>query len=304
MRSFYLTGFGILLALFVNAQDSSAVGNEVIYGRKDGMSLTLFVQQPIGAAKNRAVINLVNGNWTSGMSRATGYFKRAKTFADRGYTVFTVLTSSQPRYNIFDEVNDVKRAVRFVRYHAKEYQIDPNKIGITGSSSGGHLSLMVATASDSVINSSDPVDKVSSRVQAAGVFFPPTDFWNYGQEGYNAQASEMFITMARLGGAFDFKVFDQRAGVYVSVTDSASRRLLAGQASPVYQVSSDDPPTIIFHGDHDRLVPRQQSDRMISALQKAGVPSKLVIKEGGNHGWPAMDIEENKIADWFDQYLK
>lgn len=304
MRSVFLSVFFTLLFFVGKTQDSSAVSNEIIYGHKDGMALTLFVQQPSKSAKGKAVINLVNGNWTSGMSRSAGYFRRAQTFADRGYTVFTILTSSQPRYNIFDEVSDVKRAVRFVRYHAKDYHIDPDKIGITGSSSGGHLSLMTATASDSVIQSSDPVDKVSSRVQAAGVFFPPTDFWNYGQEGYNAQASEMFITMARLGGAFDFKVFDQKLGVYQSVTDSAGRRILAGQASPIYQVSSDDPPIIIFHGDQDRLVPKQQSEKMVEALKKVGVTSRLVIKEGGNHGWPAMEAEENQIADWFDLYLK
>lgn len=304
MRSFAFSGLFVLFALVGRTQDSSAISNEIIYGHKDGLALTLFVQQPTVTAKGRAVINLINGNWTSGMNRAAGYFKRAKSFADRGYTVFTVLTSSQPRYNIIDEVNDVKRAIRFVRYHAKDYHIDPDKIGITGSSSGGHLSLMAATATDSTIQSNDPVDKVSSRVQAAGVFFPPTDFWNYGQEGYNAQASEMFITMARLGGAFDFKVFDQKLGVYQSVTDSASRRILAGQVSPIYQVSSDDPPIIIFHGDQDRLVPKQQSERMVAALKNAGVTSKLVIKEGGNHGWSGMEVEENQIADWFDIYLK
>lgn len=299
--------FSLLLCtciLFADAQDSSQVLNEVIYGRKDGMALTLIVNQPTQNPKGKAVINLVSGNWVSGYGKVPGYLRRAKTFTNRGYTVFTVITSSQPRYNIVDEVDDVKRSVRFVRYHAADYNIDPGEIGIVGSSSGGQLALMAATASDSAIRSFDPVDKVSSRVQAAGVFFPPTDFLNYGHMGYNSQASEMFITYARLGGAFDFRKIDPATGIYTSITDTATRKILAGEISPVYQVSSDDPPIIIFHGDKDKLIPIQQSERMINALTKAGVKNRLIIKQSGGHGWPHMETEENQIADWFDQYLK
>lgn len=287
------------------AQDSTRALDEVIYGRKDGMALTMIVEQPaVAVRKDRAVINLVSGNWISGYWKKQGYLIRAKIFTERGYTVFSVFTSSQPRYNIEDEVEDVKRAIRFVRYNSHEYNIDPDKIGIIGSSSGGHLALMAATASDSSIKSSDPIDKVSSRVQAAGVFFPPTDFLNYGHEGYDSRASEMFITMARLGGAFDFKKLNPAIGIYESITDTASRRIIAGKVSPIYQVTSDDPPIIMFHGDNDRLVPLQQSERMIDALNRVGVKNKFLIKKGGGHGWPKMEVEENQIADWFGQNLK
>lgn len=304
MYRFLLLLFLTVSGLALNAQDSSLTHKEVIYGRKDGMALTLLVQPPVQPANNRAVINLVSGNWVSGITKSTGYLKRGKVFADRGYTVFTVMTSSQPRYNILDEIADVKRAIRFVRYHASEYGIDPQKIGIVGSSSGGHLSLMASTASDTTILSFDPVDRVSSRVQAAGVFFPPTDFLNYGHQGYNAQANEMFITMARLGGAFDFKELNNKTGLYESITDSTKRRMLAGEISPVYQVSADDPPTLIIHGDNDYLVPIQQSEEMISALEKVHVPCKLIVKHGGGHGWLHMNVEEEQIVNWFDQYLK
>ncbi len=293
------------LAFSVSGQESSASLDEVIYGRKDGMALTMIVGQPVkDVQKNRAVINLVSGNWVSGYQKRMGYLLRADVFNKRGYTVFTVFTSSQPRYNIMEEIGDVKRAIRYVRYNAKKFNIDPNKIGIVGSSSGGHLALMAATASDSTLISDDPVDKVSSRVQAAGVFFPPTDFLNYGHDGYDSRASEMFITLSRLGGAFDFRKFDKIKGIYESVTDTATRKILAGQISPIYQVTPDDPPIILFHGDNDRLVPIQQSERMVDALTKAGVVNKLVIKKGGGHGWPNIEMEENEIADWFDQYLK
>ena len=78
----------------------------------------------------------------------------------------------------------MNRAVRFIRYHAKDYTIDPDRIGITGGSAGGHLSLMQGTAGDAGDpKAKDPVDRTSSRVQAVACFFPPTDFLNWGEKG-------------------------------------------------------------------------------------------------------------------------
>ena len=95
----------------------------------------------------------------------------------RGYTVFAVVHGSQPRFTIPEIVKDMNRAVRFIRFHAKDYHIDPDRIGITGGSAGGHLSLMQGTAGDTGDkNAKDPVDQTSSRVQAVGCFFPAHGF--------------------------------------------------------------------------------------------------------------------------------
>src|SRR5205823_13512724 len=91
---------------------------------------------------------------------------------------------SQPRFTIPEILQDMHRATRFIRYHAKDYKIDPDRIGISGASAGGHLSLMQGMAGDlGDPNAKDPVDRVSSRVQAVACFFPPTDFLNYGKPG-------------------------------------------------------------------------------------------------------------------------
>ena len=93
----------------------------------------------------------------------------------RGYTVFAVVHGSQPKYTIPEILLDMHRAVRFIRSHAEEYDVDPERIGITGGSAGGHLLLMQATAGDlGNSNAKDPVDRASSRVQAVACFFPPT----------------------------------------------------------------------------------------------------------------------------------
>src|ERR1700692_1506651 len=79
---------------------------------------------------------------------------------------------------------DLNRDVLYIRSHAKDYHIDPDRIGITGASAGGHLSVMQGTAGDAGDkNGKDPVDQTSSRVQAVACFFPPTDFLNYGKPG-------------------------------------------------------------------------------------------------------------------------
>ena len=102
----------------------------------------------------------------------------------RGYTVFAVVHGSQPKYTIPEILEDINRAVRFIRHHAKDYRVDPDRLGIAGASAGGHLSLMQGTSGDlGNKGAKDPIDRESSRVQAVACYFPPTDFLNYGKPG-------------------------------------------------------------------------------------------------------------------------
>ena len=230
---------------------------------------------------------------------------KSNLYLESGYTLFGVMVSSQPQFTIPDEIIDLKRAVRFIRFNAKEYGIDADKIGITGSSSGGHLSLMIATADETVnTKSADPVDKVSSRVQAAAVFYPPTDFINYGGVNKSGTINQSFLVLSGLAAAFDFKVWSDTAKTFISVTDMQKRLAIAKEISPINSVSSDDPPVIIIHGDKDFSVPKQQSESIIAKFKEANVTCNLIIKEGGGHGWRNREIEEKNFVNWFDKYLK
>ena len=285
------------------AQDSINYNRtEIIYGRKDGMALTMVEVSPKEYAKGKAVLSLVSGNWISGYKNEAGYERQAVTLVNAGYTVFLVIHGSQPRYSIQDEILDIKRAVRFIRYNAKQYNVDADHIGITGSSSGGHLSLMTALSDDPVNKgTSDPVDKVSSRVQAAAVFFPPTDFLNWGvpNTGQDMEKLRRF----GVAGAFDFKTLSTVTGLYEHITDTGMMRKIAVEISPIYSVTPDDPPVFIAHGDADQLVPLQQSQSIIQKLKDAGVPNQLLIHPGGGHGWKNNEVEEREFAKWFDKYL-
>lgn len=226
---------------------------------------------------------------------------RSRSFS-RGYTVFAVVHGSQPRYTIPEITQDMNRAVRFIRYHAKEYQIDPDRIGVTGGSAGGHLSLMQGTAGDlGKKDAQDPVDKTSSRVQAVGCYFPPTDFLNYGKPGENAVGRGI---LKDFKPPFDFQQQDPATKVFRPIGDDARVMEIAHEISPVYHATADDPPTLIIHGDADKLVPIQQAELILEKLKSAGVETKLVVKKGAQHGWPDLVKDNAIIADWFDAHLK
>ncbi len=272
----------------------------VIYGEKSGVSLTLDIFKPREKSNGRGIIFVVSGGWVSSRPMMMGFLPRE--FVRRGYTVFAVVMGSQPKFTIPELVEDLDRGVRFVRYHAKGYGVDPEKLGIYGASAGGHLSLMIGTAGRAGDpKAADPVDRVSSRVAAVACFFPPTDFLNYGQEGQEALGNGI---LANFAAPFDFQEYSKETKRFERITDASKRREIGRAISPINHVSSDDPPTLIVHGDKDTLVPYQQAQIMVEKLKQAGVPVELVTQPGAAHGWPNWGEEIKPHADWFDKHLK
>jgi acetyl esterase/lipase len=274
---------------------------DVIYGRKYGTALTLDVFTPREHAKGMGVIVVISGGFVSSHEAILPVFIRPLT--DRGYTVFAVVHGSQPRYTVPEIIKDMNRAVRFIRHHSKDYGIDPDRIGIAGASAGGHLSLMMGTAGGpGAPDARDPVDRESSRVQAVACLFPPTDFLNYGEPGNRKIRAIDHGPPYR--AAFDYRELDPQSRLWVPITDPERLVQIAREISPVYHVSPDDPPTLIIHGDQDRVVPLQQSELIVKELKKAGVETKLVIKKGAGHGWLGLDQDLAQLATWFDDHLK
>jgi acetyl esterase/lipase len=274
--------------------------SDVIYGRKAGLALTMDVFAPKEKANGLGIVCVISGGWRShpGAIRP----ELCYAFLKRGYTVFAVVHGTQPKFTVPEIIEDIHRAVRFIRYHAKDYHVDAEHLGITGGSAGGHLSLMIGTAGVAGdAKSRDPVDRLSSRVQAVACFYPPTDFLNWGKTGGVLDAAHMD---KRFKAAIDFKELDLDERVFKRVTDEKKVRELLGKISPITHVSADDAPTLIIHGDKDELVPLQQSEIMVARLKESGVPAKLIVKKGCGHGWLTILKDEETLADWFDQYLK
>ena len=270
---------------------------DVVYGRKFGMALTMDVFQP-AKPNGCGVLFLVNGGWLSSKQsplmvtiRPSDY----QIFLDRGYTVFAVVTSSQPKFKIPEQMQDVERAVRFVRANAKRFEVNPLRLGIVGASSGGHLTLATAArGAAGKPDAPDPVDRESSAVQAAACFFPPTDFLNYGDPGKSGVGEG---PLAPLEIAFGSKGFS-----------SEERTALGREISPIYFVTSKLPPTLIIHGDRDDVVPLEQSERFAERASEVGAPPvKLIVRPGKGHGWGDFwksTEDVTAFADWFDQHLR
>jgi len=283
------------------AQDFTRT-EDVIYGRKYGLAMTMdvFAPQDKGKANGRGLIFCVSGGWYSAKEAINPTF--IKPFLSRGYTVFAVVHGSQPKFTIPEVLEDMHRAVRFIKANAKKYGIDPDKLGIAGASAGGHLSLMQGSAGKPGNPlAADPVERQASGVAAVACFFPPTDFLNFGKEG-NVALGDGVLKGFR--PPFDFWERDKVTNKLVVIEDPERRKQIGREISPVTHVSKKSAPTLIIHGDADTLVPLQQAELMIAKLKEAGVPCELVVKKGAGHGWANIVKDLDTFADWFDKYLK
>jgi len=261
---------------------------DVIYGRKFGTALTLDVFQP-GKTNGIGIVLMVSGGFFSSHEAINPSFFRA--LLDRGYTVFPVVHGSQPKFSISEIEPDIHRAVRFIRHNAAKYGIDPNRLGITGGSAGGHLSLTMATqGAKGDVAAKDSVDRESSEIQCAACFFPPTDFLNYGKPGEDAV------------GVGTLKQFKPAFGPRTETAEE--REKLGHEISPIYFVHSNMAPILIIHGDADTLVPIYQAKMFVKRCEEVGSPAKLVVREGKNHGWQGMEKDIELFADWFDEHLR
>lgn len=288
---------------------------DVVYGYKDGMGLVMDVYTPRDPRVDAGVIWVAAGGWRAvpqlrhnllGDVGSKGQLPR--WLLDAGYVVFAVSHSSQPRYSIDDLRGDIPRAVRFVRHHAGRFRIDPGRIGVAGSSSGGHVCLLTATAPEDVAEPVDAVDEVSARVQAAVAYHGPTDLLNYGAEGVTVQdhLNQHFQQTQghEFNGPFDFRCLDESLSDLERITDETARLDILRRNSPIQHVDGQTPPILLVHGDTDPVVPLQQSIVMAARLQQAGLPHKLVTIPGLAHKWPEPPGDGRAdVVDWFGRYL-
>jgi acetyl esterase/lipase len=290
----------LLVAVPLFAQSPKAERTEdVIYGRKFGTALTLDVftpEKPNGAA----VIYVVSGGWFSAKENVNPFLYAE--FLKKGYTVFAVVHGSQPKYAIPECVADVQRAVRWVRANAKKYKIDPETLGIVGISAGGHLSLMIGTtAKDGDAKSKDPVEQQPAKVAAVAAFVPPTDFLNWGKEGVVSLGDG---PLNAFKAPFEFTEFDTKTNTFTLVADKEKRKEIGKQISPITHATKSTAPTLIIHGEKDRLVPVQQAERLIAKLKEEKVECELVVKKGADHVWAEMPADMAKAAEWFEKQTK
>lgn len=287
-----VTVLPVLLAMAgARAEDAAAVyrqEQDVVIADAHGLVVPMDVFTPTGARNGRAIVDVASGAWHSDRGKIRDH-ERAQFYdilCGRGYVVFAVRPGSISRFTAADMVANIEAAIRWVKERAAIYEIDPDRLGLTGASAGGHLASLVG------LKTSRPGEE-ATRVAAVGVFFPPTDFLDFAGAVIDPRGE------SRLGGITARLGFrDGLAGL----DDEQIKQHLAAM-SPVWQVHAGAPPFLLIHGDADPVVPLQQSEALRDALQAAGVPVQLIVKEGGAHPWPTIPEEVAKLADWFDERL-
>lgn len=285
-----------------SAVDPGYTRQEVIYGRTFGTALTMDVFSPQKGANRAGVVFVVSEGWYSEHAKIEENIPvYVDPFVARGYTVFAVVHGSNPKFSLLENIEDLHRAVRFIRHYASRFGIDPERIGSTGDSAGGHLSLMLGGAGRAGNAAApDPVDRESSHVQAVVAFFPPTDFLNWGETGTRMLGAHPIVP---LKGAFDFSRLDLETNSFRVITDQNEREALGRNVSPITHVTKASAPTLLVVGDRDTFIPPQQSEIMAAKLKAAGVPSELIVVKGGGHDEVTVREHIPNALAWFDRYL-
>jgi len=233
------------------------------------------------------IIWVHGGGWQNGGKEGCPPLR--KGYVQRGYVVAS-LNYRLSGHAVFPaQIEDCKAAVRWLRANAARFGIDPKRVGVWGSSAGGHLAALLGTSGDvKEFDVGGNLDQ-SSRVQAVCDYYGPTDFKVFvTTPRYESHASRNSPEAKLIGGAV------------------LENREKARRANPIEYVTGDDPPFLIVHGDEDRTVPLNQSRLLFEALARAGCDVRFHTIHGAGHGRPGFDSAEieGMVGRFFDQKLR
>lgn len=271
-----------------SGQQSSKSWEDLNYAGDSLVSHMLDIHLPVVGEQPYPVVIIVYGSAFFGDNLKKEAFKTlGEPLLKSGFAVVAVNHRSS-RDAIFPaQAHDIKASVRYIRANGPKFLMDTSFIGITGFSSGGHLSAFTGTSGSVTQLEGDIGNYTSycSSVDAVVDWFGPTEF-----QSMDSCGSEM---------VHDAPDSPESILIGAPVQD---RDDLCARANPISYIDSDDPPFLIFHGDDDPLVPHCQSEKLFAALQKAGVPSQLVLVPGARHG-PGL-FEKNYFRMMTDFFLE
>ena len=290
MRWLIGTAFSLVLATSAFAQKPPTVPDDVTfesgieYTNPDDTHLQLNMARPkSGDGPFPAVICIHGGGFRAGSRE--GYNALCIKLAQHGYVAMTVSYRLAPKHQFPAAIHDVKAAVRWARANAAKYKIDPDRIGTTGGSAGGHLAQFLAVTSDvKQFEGTGGNPNVSSKVACVVNVYGPSDFTkSYGKSVDAAEVLPLW-----LGGNLQ----------------TAKAKHIA--ASPLNWVTPHAAPTLCIHGTEDKYVAHEQAVWMIDRLKACGVEAELLTLEGAGHGFKGKDAEaaEKALIAFFDKKLK
>jgi acetyl esterase/lipase len=268
-----------------------------VFAEVHGTGLLMDIFEPTAPANGKAIVDIASGAWFSDRGKIRDH-ERAKVYdilCERGYHVFALRPGSRTKYTLKEMDQHVKMGIRYVKHLGPKYNIDIDRMGITGASAGGHLATLAAfTPEPAKPKSKDSFERLyDTYVAAVAVFFPPTDFleWQPGD-----RVNRLFLGYLFTGnGSMDADKISK-----MPIEELAS---MAKQVSPVHRVDNPSVPLLTIHGDADPVVHLSQSEKLVDAVRAAGGVADLIVKPGGGHPWPTIAEEVAITAEWFDKHL-
>jgi len=262
------------------------------YARFGNESLKLDLYLPEGEGPFPLIIWVHGGGWSSGDKDLSSNSAQVRQ-TTRGYAVASINYRLSQQAQFPAQIEDCKRAVRWLRAHAAQYDLDPARIAAWGASAGGHLVALMGTSGDVAELEGEGNLDYSSRVQAVVDWFGPTDLLKMSTDSLPFPCN-------LLDHDSPFSPESRLVGCAIQTCRTKTER-----ANPIKYVSLDDPPFLIMHGTDDCLVGPPQSGRLRDALAAAGTDVSLKFIEGAGHGGSEFDNVENRdlVEDFLDRHL-
>ncbi|MBX2816931.1 MAG: alpha/beta hydrolase [Saprospiraceae bacterium] len=262
MKAAYATKLLKLIDAEPAVPDSIVRHQDVVYQQLGDKSLMLDVYQPTWLEETAPLLVFIHGgSWKSG--KRDDYRRYLVDYAAKGYVTATISYRLSQEATFPAAYHDVVCGIRWLIDHALEYGADPMRVAIIGGSAGGHLAMLAGYTQADSIRSGPCLLPGKGSIRSIVNLYGPCDL--------------------RTDFAIGHPSVIQFAGApYGTDTDDLYQSM-----SPLTYVSNDDPPSLIFHGTIDDIVPVSQSDTLANALQKAGVP----VDYHRLDGWPhTMDL--------------
>jgi acetyl esterase/lipase len=266
---------------------------EYVPGGDPAQRLDLYLPDQPGEKPLPLIVWIHGGGWKGGSKSGCPMLGMLQ----RGYAVASVEYRFSQKSVFPAQIQDCQAAIRWLRANSRKYNIDPDHIGISGNSAGGHLVALLGTAGGK--KAFAPVggnEDQSDRVQAVCDFYGPTDFNTVMQQAAEDKNARNIYKFNTPGDPYS-DLIGAKLGEDKQKCDAVS---------PVHYVSSDNPPILILHGTMDVHVPFAQSEEFAAALKKKGVDVLLQKFPGGGHGGPMFNkpIVNDLIRKFFDKHLK
>jgi len=263
----------------------TAVFRDLAYVTNGHLRQKLDLYLPKGAENPPLMILIHGGGFTEGDKEE----ENAAQWLEEGYAVASINYRFSWDAVFPAQIEDCKAAVRWLRASAKKYGYDSERFGARGSSAGGYLVTMLGTTGSTRKFDVGENLEVSSRVQAVADRYGPIDF--------------LQMDAHRMPGAELQNTPDSPASLLIG-GKLGDNREKAENANPINYITKDCPPFIVVHGDSDPLVPHHQSELLVAALAKVGVPVTLYTVKGGGHGGLDDPNAEAAVREFFARYLR